>query len=258
MLKKRKFLPLKIACWLNDKKITLTIFSITLALFLLGCNSRFVSVTNDIDKYQQIYNQAIVDAAIAKEYEEYSLTPIKDTKIKVAQWLSQNSADKYYKTPYENNQLMPVKKKGGIFVSLKSELQKKCQNYLGKDLTQRLEQLLGLPLNSGYTYFVEMSVRQEDIFRPCIDPDITKKKCEAKSSSLDQISQTHKAWLAEQMLKSYQFTDAKGYPFTRLGYTYDWNPDTPDLGVSEYIIREGAKIKVINIMSTQDYCRSAN
>ena len=243
------------ACWLNDNKITLAILSIALSLFLLGCNSRFVSVSNNLTKYQQMYNQAIVDAAIAKKSEEYPLTPIKDTETKVVQWVDQNSVDKYYKTPYENNQLMSVKKKGGIFVSLKSELQKKCQNYLGKHLTQRLEQLLGLPPNSGYTYLVEMSVQKEDIFRPCIDPDITKKKCEAQPSSLDQISQTHKAWLAEQMLKSYQFTDRKGYPFTRLGYTYDWNTDTPDLGVSEYIIREGAKIKVINIMSTEDYCR---
>ena len=240
---------------LKCHKITLTVLSVALALFLLGCNSRFVSVSNNLTKYQQIYNQAIVDAAIAQKAEEYPLTPIQDTETKVVQWVGQNSVDKYYKTPYENNQLMLVKKKGGIFVSLKSELQKKCQNYLGNHLTQRLEQLLGLPPNSGYTYLVEMSVQKEDIFRPCIDPDITKKKCEAQPSSLNQISQTHKAWLAEQMLKSYQFANTKGYPFTRLGYTYDWNTDTPDLGVSEYIIREGAKIKVTNIMSTEDYCR---
>ncbi len=243
------------ACCLNENKITLTILSLALSLFLLGCNSRLVSVSPHLTKSPQIYNQAIIDAAIATKFEEYPLTPIFDTETTVVQWVNQNSLDKYYQTPYENNQLMSVKKKGGIFVSLKSELQTKCQNYFRQHLTQRLEQLLGLPPNSGYTYLVEMSVRQEDIFRPCIDPDITKKKCAAQPSSLDQISQTHKVWLAEQMLKSYQFTDRKGYPFTRLGYTYDWNPDTPDLGVSEYIIREGAKIKVINIMSTEDYCR---
>jgi len=47
---------------------------------------------------------------------------------------------------------------------------------------------------------------------------------------------------------------AKGYPWTRLGYTYDWgNPDS-EVGLSEFVITAGATIKIENVYETAAYC----
>ena len=53
------------------------------------------------------------------------------------------------------------------------------------------------------------------------------------------------------------------YPWTQLGYTYDWgvpedletDSDRPaNVGLSEFVIRQGAPILVHSIQSVEDYC----
>jgi hypothetical protein len=34
------------------------------------------------------------------------------------------------------------------------------------------------------------------------------------------------------------------YPWTRLGYTYDWAPDAKEVGMSEYVLQTGSGIWV--------------
>jgi len=50
------------------------------------------------------------------------------------------------------------------------------------------------------------------------------------------------------VLESYQVPN--GYPWTRLGYTYDWNPNSPEVGLSEYIVRGGSTVTVAAVGST--------
>jgi hypothetical protein len=45
-----------------------------------------------------------------------------------------------------------------------------------------------------------------------------------------------------------------GYPWTRLGYTYDWHPDTPETGLSEYVIPQGSTVEVHANVETREYC----
>ena len=65
--------------------------------------------------------------------------------------------------------------------------------------------------------------------------------------------EANKAWFAEQVNSRYQ--DPNGYPWTRLGYTFDWNPETPRYGASEYVIRKGSAVTVKTRTSTAEYCR---
>ncbi len=201
---------------------------------------------------KSLYEKAIIDAAVVEKSEEHKLIPIKQDKVKIAVWVKESDVNKYYQEDFDKQELTSLKKKGGLFITVVPEVKEKCTKYPSKNLTLRLKQLLGLPHNDKKTHFVEMLVDKNDLFRPCADPRIDTEIC--TESFPNDVNKTHKAWLAQQMLNSYQLSE-KGYPFTRLGYTYDWNPNTPEFGVSEYIAREGANAEILSITPTEDYCQ---
>ena len=98
-----------------------------------------------------------------------------------------------------------------------------------------------------------MKVRKQDIFRPCAMSTTKTATCVQPPADYF-MEDEHAVFFSNQTINSYK-TD--GYPWTRLGYTYDWNPRTGDYGVSEYVIKKNSKIEVVNILSTEAYCSSS-
>jgi len=132
-----------------------------------------------------------------------------------------------------------------------------CNNLSDDEIkVSRLEQLLGLPLGSGKIKFVELWVKPIDLFRPSPDPAISDHEAEINfpdTGKLISISDEYKSWFNKLKANSYK---ENGYPWTRLGYTYDWgNPDS-EVGLSEFVIEQGAQIEVHTITITSDYCNS--
>ncbi len=117
-----------------------------------------------------------------------------------------------------------------------------------ENLTLRSEQLLGLPINKGYTHFVELWVRPADLFRPSPDNEVTDHTAQlAFPASADSA---YRAWFSDNFFYSY-FT--KPTPWTRLGYTYDWgNPDS-DVGLSEFVVRKNSRVVVKSLSTTDEY-----
>jgi hypothetical protein len=47
------------------------------------------------------------------------------------------------------------------------------------------------------------------------------------------------------------------YPWTGLGYTYDWNPENAShVGLSEFILPLGSSVDVEKVVSVQEFCES--
>ena len=48
-----------------------------------------------------------------------------------------------------------------------------------------------------------------------------------------------------------------GFPYTRLGYTYDWAPETQPnhYGASEFVVPASAAVTVVNRLTPAEYCR---
>jgi hypothetical protein len=143
-----------------------------------------------------------------------------------------------------------------IWVTASPELHKRMQNESYEDNNRRLLQLLGLPPNGTYSYFVEFWVRPADLFRPCADPEITDKRCETCLSNYPDTA--YQMWFnATRISRYYPCELYKQYPWTALGYTYDWHPDNlKHVGLSEFVIRKHAEVKVKKIYTTQEYLRS--
>ena len=143
-----------------------------------------------------------------------------------------------------------------IWVTAVPDLQSFCEelDLEGDALDLRLNQRLGLPPDSGYDQFVELWVDPADLFRPCPDPQITDQQCELdfpRPERFVAVSDTHKEWFNE--LKTTMYDD-DGFPWTRLGYTYDWgHPDDP-VGPSEFVIRSDAIVAVEAVTPTEAYC----
>lgn len=143
-----------------------------------------------------------------------------------------------------------------IWVTTVPEVQEFCQAYEHKadTLTLRLEQFLGLPPNNGKTKFVEVWVEPADIFRPSPDPEVTDTVAEEDfpQSRFFVVSQEHVQWVTDLQSESY---GEQGYPWTRLGYTYDWGNPESEVGASEFVVVEGATIGVEAVTETNDYCQ---
>jgi hypothetical protein len=166
------------------------------------------------------------------------------------------------------------------WVTVVPYLQKFCQDFVkvrGKDpwqLRQRLAQRLGLPPDSDYDTFVELTVDPKDLttfFRPCSDPSPSVNGCkpmaalkppefERELSGTDPKTRQElrtRFWLLNTYYGSY--ASSRQYPWTSLGYTFDWatNEKGDELirfGESEFVVAAGAAIRFESASDTMAYC----
>lgn len=170
---------------------------------------------------------------------------------------------------------------GNFWVTLVPKLKNFCKQFVKnisddpQSLTIRLEQRLGLPPNSAKKRFIELEVvdpgEPGNIFRPCASPDVTTttcalgppKNCKAGGASAISCSK-HNTFFFRQYYASYGVAVPTGFPWTSLGYTFDWafgdiglggRAQFVKFGESEYVIAKGAKIIVKGVYKTADYCR---
>lgn len=114
----------------------------------------------------------------------------------------------------------------------------------------RLEQLLGLPPHNGKKWFVEIWASPKDLFRPSPDPGIN--DTEAQLDFSKDASPEYREFFNQLKNASY---GPGGYPWTRLGYTYDWGGADDEIGLSEFVVVKGADIMVNRAYSTDEFCR---
>ena len=107
------------------------------------------------------------------------------------------------------------------------------------DWELRFEQLLGLPYTDEKTHVSAFWVDPEEIIRPANQPD-AKAQMDAALFDGSALGE-HKAWFNGNAEYSYE---TSAYPWTRLGYTYDWLPDDNEYGMTEFIILPDSVIDV--------------
>ena len=65
-------------------------------------------------------------------------------------------------------------------------------------------------------------------------------------------------FVGQQMAAAYiaDSPTGPGYPYTRLGYTYDWAVDAlpSRYGASEFVVASGSTAKAVRIIATDEYC----
>ena len=196
-------------------------------------------------------------------------------RVLVATWIGSQAACQNY-----TNQNSPGCKVGqecpsygfNSWVTVVPEL----KNLLGNAPTLlRVAQALGLPPPSATqtlenTCMVELYVSPANLFRPSADPEVTDHEAElvfpadgfrkfddtllvysdmpcdasycANCTSSGKCGMTsYRNWYSNRRTYIYSQTSVNSpYPWTALGYTYDWgNPTPPHYGASEFVINSG-------------------
>jgi hypothetical protein len=140
-----------------------------------------------------------------------------------------------------------------VWVTPGRDLQDFCRKsgLQGEALALRLEQIIGLPPKNGYDRMVELWVPVDGMFRPSPDPEITD-----STAQLDfppNTPQAHVNWINNLTASTY---GPDGYPWTRLGYTYDWSPEAAtEVGLSEFVITKGTAVVVESVTPHDEYCQ---
>lgn len=146
-----------------------------------------------------------------------------------------------------------------VWVSVVPEVKERCKTFPSEVLAMRLRQILGLQPKDTVAYFITLKVRAVDLFRPtpdprtdtiypCLDP-VLKTDCNVFPTNVDP---KHKQWMADTFLT---LQIPNGYPWTHLGYTYNWAPGADRYGASEYLVRIDANVVVTEATPIAEYCR---
>lgn len=200
------------------------------------------------------YDQAVEDAALPEASEVVDdlvaitddnpdLVRDEDGRVLMVTWTSY--------TGYDELVGQPTTLGVEVWSTVAPEMQSFCRAAGLEDdaLALRLEQLLGLPMATGKDRVVELWVPADAMFRPSPDPEV-----DDSVASLDfpaTVSQEHKDWI--EALRASSYGDM-GYPWTQLGYTYDWGGDGDEVGLSEFVVRKGSEVLVKDVYTVAEYC----
>ncbi len=196
-----------------------------------------------------------------------------DQPAKVVTWTRHESI-----SDYQGKTVAPPNK--DTWVTVFPHLKTFCQDYVRshgtdpKQLSLRLEQRLGLPPGTNYDTFVELTVDPKNIsnfFRPCSDPSPSTNACQPAlrlkpeelraglraTDSKKKEEMGSRYWFLNNYYNSFAFT--KQFPWTSLGYTFDWAPSEAGdhvvrFGESEFVVPGGAAITPGSATDTVSYC----
>ena len=157
---------------------------------------------------------------------------------------------------------------GDTWVTIVPELQTTCRHFTG-DVVMQVRELLGLPPDHQIPNVVVMKVWPNDIFRPTPDPtpwtlcpcgNPTGTECsfepavQCGNSFPKDVPPSHVQWIADTTLSVRQ--TPHGFPWTHLGYTYNWKPGADPYGASEYVVRKGTQVVAFTKkVSLSEYCK---
>jgi len=245
------------------------------AILLYGCtkeNTIYEPAGDSLASLKHRYNLAVMDAKTAQPYEIcHTLVPVINygdsmagegnlvwstdsadrQRILVISWMKQSSLQywpegKTIKTSNVQAYMSWVTTSPEMLDFLKKQHFEDTAA-----LHLRIAQVLGMPPDTQNDYFVEFWVYPENLFRPTPDPEITDSEAELYFPAT--VSGKHRNWFMNEISSKYDTTTANAFPWTRLGYTYDWaNPQQP-IGMSEFIVDTSSVVTVKNIYSSAQY-----
>ncbi len=217
--------------------------------------------------WPDVYEAALVDARNPEPSEVVTnLTPI-TTQNPELQWkeidgtphvkmVSLVSTDKYYRDSLGKNYNTGTH---NIWVTAVPQVENfvsgfRSQNDDLGDLENRLRQRLGLTPTATINQFVEFWVDPNDLFRPAPDNEISDST--AGLALPDDTEAWYRRWFNDLRASQYfQSTvpSHDAYPWTQLGYTYDWGDTQSKQGFSEFVIRTDVTVVVDSITDIEDY-----
>lgn len=251
------------------------LLAVSFSWLVAGCSKDemvYEPAGQDMKALRHSYNLAVIDAKTVEPYEIYrnlvavkyygdstagegNLTWTADSagkmRLLVVSWMSKSSTQYWpvgttFKT--SNNQAYMS------WITTSPEMSgflKKNHFQNESSLHLRIAQVLGMPPDSKNDCFVEFWVYPENLFRPTPDPEVTDHEAELYFPS--SVSQKHRSWFMNEIANKYDTTSKSAFPWTRLGYTYDWANPLHPIGLSEFVVDTSSLVTVKRIYTSWEY-----
>ncbi len=191
------------------------------------------------------------------------------THIRMVSWIPKWAVDAFYQKSLGKDFTTPEFEGVYMWVTVVPQVKDFARQYLQTEKSKelpvnyRLQQYFGLPPQDSTYFFVEIWVKPKDLFRPCPDSEVIDDQCvfdPAKNELPGTFSEIFNFVKADQKYQDwYKKRKATVYggkypfPWTALGYTYDWGNRDNIFGVSEFAVKQGKKVFIDSITPTDQY-----
>lgn len=243
------------------KKFLTVILIIALIFTLFGCDSKLKKGSGatpvpsaEPKDNETLYTEAVEDAKEAEADELYPLITL-SKDIPFVTW--NEEGNKVLLLSWHNSPEFYAEGKSCTFLNhvwtftdgeIISWYKGNKQNVT--DWTLRLEQLTGSPEGSGYTHVSAFWVDLNEVIRPAYETSVGK---QLSPESLDGKGLgIHKDWFENNTKISYEETLR---PWTKLGYTYDWNQYSGEYGLTEFLILQGSEVEIEWTKTTEEFIK---
>lgn len=223
------------------------IFSVCLALSLLtlaGC------VSEDAPSNQELWENAMVDAVFSEDDEVMDLVCLTKQDLQVL-WDQEGERVLLvtwhdYEEPCAPGDSLAHQDIWATSLGEMTDWYR--ENGSGvTDWDLRFAQLLGMPDDGSCTRFSAFWIAPSAVIRPAYVTDVTAQM----ENGYDQITdEAYLTWFQDNILYSYFESE---YPWTRLGYTYDWSGGDSPYGLTEFLIADGSKAEIAFTASTEEF-----
>lgn len=236
----------------KPRSFRFSIFSTTTKCFKVFCFFFFASYSFCGSKnYPPEYLAAVRDAQqVSSAKISKHLMPLTADTVKVVAWVNKTS---YCVSPGKLNVKdfpAEIDCTQDLWVTPADEVTSFCHtlSQFQGDKILRLKKRMGLPPDYDVTHFVEFEVSRSSIIRPCPDSEVDDTQCSIEFPNT--VLPDQKKWFHDTEKNANEYP----YPWTRLGYTYDWGSDD-HVGFSEYVVHP-TKLKVLrHPIENSNYCQ---
>lgn len=119
-----------------------------------------------------------------------------------------------------------------------------------EDAVMRMRQLISIDPNKTHSTVTGLWVDPSDVIRPAYQSDATNGSMSVAFPEGEEIDESFKTWFDQNILNSYYYGN---YPWTRLGYTYDWADNGKEYGMTEFLIKKDAQAEVAFTETTSEF-----
>lgn len=223
------------------KKIIFALITVA-AVCLTGCKKEPTKTQ------EELYSDAVKDAAFADEDEILPLVSLtesdlmttwQDGKVLLLTWHN-------YPDSYPEGETVTIQW-GPVWTFTDKEIASHRKEF-SDDPETRLKQLIAFAPDSEHSTVTGFWVDPKNVKRPAYQTDPTVGNM--TNDFGESVDEEFKAWFDDNILWSYYYGN---FPWTRLGYTYDWADNGTEYGMTEFIVESGAEVKVEFTESTEEF-----
>ena len=201
---------------------------------------------------EELYAMAVRDAAIAEEDEIKPLVSL-TRKDPLVSWDDQGRVLlctwHSYPDSYPEGKTVTAAW-GYIWTFTDKEIATHAEELKrSEDAVMRMRQLISIDPNKTHSTVTGLWVDPKDVIRPAYQRDAVNGNMSVAFPEGEE-DETFKNWFDQNILSSYYYGN---YPWTRLGYTYDWADNGKEYGMTEFLIKKDAQMEVAFTETTDEF-----